>query len=145
MLITPQRTGSGPTKILLIDDDELTRTTLREILRGDGYTVIREAAEAVAGMKMALHLRPEVICLDVHMPGKSGLELLADLKAQLPTARVLMVTSSNDRATVDACIAGGVNGFIIKPFSAKKLLKTVRACVTASARQTAERRTDPLA
>ena len=99
MLITPQRTGSGPTKILLIDDDELTRTTLREILRGDGYTVIREAAEAVAGMKMALHLRPEVICLDVHMPGKSGLELLADLKAQLPTARVLMVTSTRQQST----------------------------------------------
>lgn len=141
---TPHRTGSGLTKILLIDDDELTRTSLRGILRGDGYTVIREATEAVGGMKMALHLRPDVICLDVHMPGRSGLELLTDLKAQLPTARVLMVTSSNDAGTVNACIAGGANGFIIKPFSAAKLLATVRACVTASARQSAERPTDSL-
>ena len=132
---TPEKTGSGTTKILLIDDDELTRTTLRGILKSDGYTAIREATEADAGMKMALHFLPDVICLDVHMPGRSGLELLGDLKAQLPTAQVLMVTSSNDRATVTACIAGGANGFIIKPFSTGKLLTTVSACVSASGRR----------
>ena len=77
---TPEKTGSGTTKILLIDDDELTRTTLRGILKSDGYTAIREATEADAGMKMALHFLPDVICLDVHMPGRSGLELLGDLK-----------------------------------------------------------------
>jgi len=144
MLTTQRITGSGPTKILLIDDDELTRTTLREILSGAGYTVVREASDAAAGLKMALHLRPDVICLDVQMPGKSGLELLTDLKAQLPAVRVLMITSSNNKATVDACIAGGANGFIIKPFSAEKLLTTVRACVGARARQTAEGRPVPL-
>jgi len=81
---------------------------------------------------MALHFLPDVICLDVHMPGRSGLELLVDLKAQLPATRVSMVTSSNDKATVTACIVGGANGFIIKPFSAGKLLTAVRTCVIAS-------------
>ena len=134
MPATPEKPDSRPTKILLIDDDELTRTTLRSILKSDGYTAVREAVEADAGMKMALHFLPDVICLDVHMPGRSGLELLGDLKAHLPAVQVLMVTSSNDKATVTSCIAAGANGFIIKPFSAGKLLTTLRACTTASGR-----------
>ena len=141
MTTASDNAGSESTKILLIDDDELTRTALRGILKSDGYTAIREAVEADAGMKMALHFSPDVICLDVHMPGRSGLELLGDLKAQLPTAQVLMVTASNDKATVTACIAAGANGFIIKPFSASKLLTTVRACAAAGALD-AERRAD---
>ena len=56
-----------------------------------------------------------------------------------------MVTSSNDRATVTACIAGGANGFIIKPFSTGKLLTTVSACVSASGAGNADRRVDFLA
>lgn len=113
------------TKILLIDDDQLTRSTLRTLLRNEGYTAVREAAEAEAGMKMALHFEPDVICLDLHMPGKSGLELLGELKAGLPRTPVVMITSTSDRTTVGACVSCGADGFIIKPFSAGKLVRTI--------------------
>jgi two-component system, chemotaxis family, chemotaxis protein CheY len=131
---TPQEPAPKTTKVLLIDDDQLTRTTLRAILKDDGYSAVREATEAVAGLRMAVHFRPDVICLDVQMPGKNGMDLLIDLKARLPDTPVLMVTSSNDRTTVEACLVRGANGFIIKPFSAEKLLQTIEACVTGKPR-----------
>jgi two-component system chemotaxis response regulator CheY len=130
---TSQEPALRTTKVLLIDDDQLTRKTLREILKDDGYTAVREANEAVAGLRLALHFRPDVICLDVRMPGKSGTELLIDLKARLPETPVLMVTSSNDRSTVEACLVRGANGFIIKPFSAEKLLNTIETCMASKA------------
>ena len=115
------------TKILLIDNDPVIRSTLRTLLKNDGYTAVREAAEAETGMKMALHFEPDVICLDLHMPGKGGLELLGELKVSLPGTPVVMITSTSDRTTVGACISAGVDGFIIKPFGAGKLLRTIEA------------------
>jgi len=134
MSATSEEPALRTTKVLLIDDDQLTRATLRLILKGDGYTAVREANEAVAGLRLALHFRPDVICLDVQMPGKSGMELLAELKARLPGTPVLMITSSNDRTTVEGCLARGANGFIIKPFSAEKLLETIEACLSSKPR-----------
>lgn len=127
MSATSPATEPKKTKLLLIDDDQLTRTTLRALLRNEGFTAVREAAEADTGMKMALHFQPDVICLDLHMPGKSGLELLGELKACLPDTPVVMITSTSDRTTVGACLAGGADGFIIKPFSAEKLVRTIEA------------------
>lgn len=119
--------GSGPkkTKVLLIDDNTLTRSVLRAILRDEGYADIREAKDAEVGFKLAQHFAPDLICLDIQMPGKSGLVLLNELQIYLPESRVLMITGSDDRATIDASLQGGADGYIIKPFNAATVLKTV--------------------
>jgi CheY-like chemotaxis protein len=125
------------TSILVVDDNALTRSVLRTILRQDGYHAIREASEAKAGLQLAQHFRPDVICLDIQMPGMTGLELLAHLKASAPTTPVLMITANNDSATVRACVEGHADGYLLKPFSAETLLKTIDGVVARARRTTA--------
>lgn len=115
------------TKILLIDDNSLTRTVLRTMLRDEGYHDIREAKDADVGFKLLQHFQPDLICLDIQMPGKSGLELLAELKVFTPQTPVLMITASNDRDTIEASVKGRADGYIIKPFTAATVLKTVES------------------
>ena len=122
------------TKVLLVDDNHLTRSILRTILRDDGYHQIREAKDADSGLKMALHFEPALIFLDIQMPGKSGLDLLVDLKLCVPQARVLMVTASNDRQSVEASLRGQADGYLIKPFSAGVLLKTLEGVLLKQAK-----------
>lgn len=113
------------TKVLLIDDHQLTRSLLRGLLRDADYVNIRDATDATSGLKMAQHFSPDLVCLDVQMPGKSGLEMLAELKAVVPHAVILMVTAHNDRDTVVACMNAGAHGYIIKPFNALTILNVI--------------------
>jgi two-component system chemotaxis response regulator CheY len=130
MNFDPQAPEGKETRILLIDDNALTRSVLRTILRQDGFQAIREASDAKSGLALARHFAPNLICLDIQMPGKSGLELLAELKSLAPKTPVLMITASNDVKTVKACMAERADGYIIKPFSAETLLKTVAGAIT---------------
>lgn len=116
-------------RVLVIDDHQLTRSLLRAMLREAGYTTQREAGDAVSGLKLAGHFSPHLICLDVQMPKLSGIEALAGLKAAAPGAAMLMVTGSNDRDTVVACINAGAHGYIIKPFNADTVLRSVESAL----------------
>ena len=113
-------------RVMIVDDNDLTRTLLRGILRGDDCEVIGEASNGEQGLEMALRLRPNVVFLDVIMPKASGLEVLEQLRTELPETAVLMVTGTADRETVQAAITGGAAGYIVKPFNAARVLDAVR-------------------
>ena len=110
-------------KLLLIDDHELTRSILRQIVHEAGYTQLREAADGETGLTLAKHFAPHLICLDNQMPGNSGLVVLGELKTALPSTKVVMITSSNDKATVVACLRAGASGYVLKPFKTESPLK----------------------
>lgn len=116
---------SGVT-VVIVDDNDTTRAMLRGILRQDGVEVIGEAKDGPGAIAMVRKLAPKLICLDVNMPNGSGLEALGEIKAAQPGIRVLMVTGSTDRSTVQAAIAGGASGYVVKPFNAAKVLAAVR-------------------
>lgn len=118
-------TTPANTKVLLIDDHQLTRSLLRGLLKDAGYVHFREATDSPSGLKMAEHFGPDLVCLDVQMPGKSGVQLLAELKAVVPHALVLMVTGNSDRDTVVAAMNAGAHGYIVKPFNALTILKVI--------------------
>lgn len=118
------------TKILLIDDHQITRSLLRSLLRDGGYALCREASDALTGVKLAKHFEPDLICLDIEMPGMSGLEALDALREAAPHAAVLMVTAHSDRDTVVACINAGAHGYIIKPFNAVTVLHAVETTLS---------------
>lgn len=122
------------TKVLLIDDHQLTRSLLRGLLREADYVNIRDAVDAASGLKLAQHFSPDLICLDMNMPNRTGLEVLADLKAVVPRAVVLMVTASSDRDTVVACMNAGANGYIVKPFNALTVLKVIDGAMAKRAK-----------
>ncbi|MBC3917799.1 response regulator [Undibacterium sp. CY18W] len=116
-------------KILLVDDNDVTREVLRVILRSEGYDVVGEATDGSTGLEMAVKLKPHLIMLDVVMPKISGIEILPRLKELVPTACVLMVTANKDQATIAEAVKTGIHGYVLKPFNAQKIIDTVAGVV----------------
>lgn len=108
--------------ILIVDDNDIMRTVLRGIVRGDDYEVVGEARNGSLAVDLAQRLKPDIVCLDVMMPEKNGLEALCEIKAARPETEVVMITGNADQGTVQEAIIGGAGGFIVKPFNAARVL-----------------------
>jgi two-component system chemotaxis response regulator CheY len=113
--------------VLIVDDNDMTRETLRVILRHENYNVVGEAMDGDAALEMALRLKPHIILLDVVMPKVSGIEALKSIRMVMQDVMILMVTANKDQETVSEAVKNGISGYIIKPFNAKKVLDTVQA------------------
>lgn len=111
--------------ILIADDNDMMRAILRGMLRGEEYDVVGEARNGSAAVEIVGRLKPDIVCMDVMMPEKNGIEALAEIKAAQPNVEVIMVTSSSDPETVQESIQNGASGFIIKPFNAARVLDTL--------------------
>ncbi|KAB2921267.1 MAG: response regulator [Dechloromonas sp.] len=111
--------------VMIVDDNDMMRTVLRSILRGHEYDVVGEARNGIVAVEMAARLKPDVICLDVMMPEKNGIEALCEIKAAQPDVKIVMVTGNADPDTVQESIMNGAVGFIVKPFNAAKVLDTL--------------------
>ena len=112
--------------VLIVDDNDMTRETLRVILRHDGYNVVGEAMDGDGALEMATRLNPDIILLDVVMPKVSGIEALKSIRMVMQDVQVLMVTANKDQETIAEVVKSGISGYIIKPFNAKKVLDTVQ-------------------
>ena len=111
--------------IVIVDDNDMMRSILRSMLRGDVYEVIGEARNGVLAVEIAGRLKPDIVCLDVIMPEKNGLDALCEIKVARPETEVVMITSNADPETVQESIQNGASGFIIKPFNAARILDTL--------------------
>jgi two-component system chemotaxis response regulator CheY len=111
--------------IVIADDNDMMRSILRGMLRGEEYDVIGEARNGQAAVETSGRLKPDVVCMDVMMPEKNGIEALREIKAAQPEVEVIMVTSNSDPDTVQESIQNGASGFIIKPFNAARVLDTL--------------------
>lgn len=111
--------------VIIADDNDMMRGILRGMLRGEEYDVIGEARNGLAAVDMVERLKPDIVCMDVVMPEKNGVEALGEIKAKLPEIEVIMVTSNSDPETVQESIQNGASGFIIKPFNAARVLDTL--------------------
>ena len=112
-------------RVVLIDDNDLTRSALRLALPFETIEVVAEAANGRSGLDACLRLKPDIVFLDIQMPDMGGLEVLPAIKDALPMTEVLMVTASNDRLTIEKSIMGGAASFIIKPFAAGTVMDAV--------------------
>lgn len=111
--------------IMIVDDNDMMRTLLRSILRGHEYDVIGEARNGNAAVELAERLKPDIVCLDVVMPEKDGLEALIEIKAARSATEIVMISGNSDPDTVQESIMNGAGGFIIKPFNAARILDTL--------------------
>lgn len=112
-------------KILIVDDNEIIRMALRAILRQAGFEVVGEARDGEGVADLVEKLAPDLVCLDVMMPGRSGLEVLSELRERFPALKVLMITGLSDRDTVTTVVDGGAVGMVLKPFNSARVLETV--------------------
>ena len=85
--------------IVIVDDNDMMRSILRSMLRGDVFEVIGEARNGVLAVEMAGRLKPDIVCLDVIMPEKNGLDALCEIKVARPETEVVMITSNADPET----------------------------------------------
>ena len=111
--------------VIIVDDNDMMRSILRGMLRGDEYEVIGEARNGLAAVDIAKRMKPDIICLDVMMPEKNGLEALSEIKTERPETQVVMISSSSEPETVQDAIQNGASGYIVKPFNAAKVLDTL--------------------
>jgi two-component system nitrate/nitrite response regulator NarL len=118
--------GGETISVLLIDDHTLFRSGVRSLLqRHERFAVVGEAADGVEGVKRALQLRPDVILLDLNIPGMSGVETLQLILQDRPATAVLMLTVSEQAEDLAAALQAGARGYLIKNIDADYLIRAV--------------------
>lgn len=125
---------SGTVRILLVDDHNLFRSGVKALLqRQTGFEVVGEAADGLEGIKRAKQLAPDLILLDLHMPGITGLEALKILAEELPRVPVLMLTVSEHAEDLVEALQSGARGYLLKNIDAEYLIDAVRRAVKGEA------------
>lgn len=114
-------------RILLVDDHPMMREALRVVLEIEpAMQVVAEAADGQQAIQYALALQPDVIVLDLYLPVKDGIEVIAEILDQQPQARILAITSSTSDERVVAAIQAGAMGYLLKDASREEFLRGVR-------------------
>jgi DNA-binding NarL/FixJ family response regulator len=115
-----------PMRIMLVDDHALVRSAIRQAVEGSDIEVVGEASSAEQAIELAMTLRPDVILLDIDLPGLSGIETVRSLAPRLPDTKIVMLTVSTDRRDVLTAVRHGAAGYLTKDLSGDALLRAVR-------------------
>ncbi len=116
-----------PIRILLVDDHTLFRSGVRLLLqRQPDFEVVAEAGDGVEGLKRAKELKPDVVLLDLNLPGLSGLETLQLLTQELPSCAVIILTVSEEADELGQALRDGARGYLVKNIDADALTAAIR-------------------
>jgi two-component system chemotaxis response regulator CheY len=127
--------SSAPARLVIVDDNPVAREVLRGLIRQDSaLRVVGEATDGRSAVECIRKLHPDLVCLDILMPGIDGLEVLRQLRAGSTDARVLVVSGSATPAIVQEVRALGCSGFVVKPLTATKLLAAIQGALQAPTR-----------
>ncbi len=122
-----------PRSVLVVDDAAFMRMMIRDILAREGYA-IHEAVNGRDAVEKYLEVRPDLVTMDITMPGMSGLEALQSIREQDSGARVLMVSAMGQQKMIVEALEYGAMDFLVKPFQPTKVLETVKKCLQAAPR-----------
>ena len=116
-----------PVTLLVVDDHNLFRRGLVALLGQDpGLKVVGEAGDAAQAMRLAPALRPDVILLDNHLPGVTGVDAIRGLREVSPSSRVLMLTVSEDAQDLSMALRNGAQGYLLKTIDGDLLAQAIR-------------------
>ena len=115
------------TKLLVVDDVPLFRAGLVSALRDAGYDVLGEADNAEGAVAQAESLQPDVVLLDVLMPGMSGLEVVEKIAAVAPSCHVILLTGSESEEDMLVALKAGARGYVVKDTPFPKLVDSIAA------------------
>lgn len=119
---------STSARVVLADDHTLVRSGIRRILEAQpGFEVVGEAGDGAAAVQLVKDLEPDVVVLDLNMPGTSGLDVLSELKAGRPLLKVVVLTMHAGREYVARAMKGGANAYLLKDSAVQDLVAAVEA------------------
>lgn len=117
-------------RVLIVDDNEVVRRTLRGIVRLDeALEFIGETTTGGAALEAVRSLKPEIVCLDVLMPGLDGLAVLQQIREISSATRVVIISGHPTSDVVTKALELGAAGFVVKPFNAGKVLETIHGAL----------------
>jgi DNA-binding NarL/FixJ family response regulator len=114
-------------RVVIVDDHDLFRRGLRELLEEQGIRVVGEAADGDEAVRLVAHATPDVVVMDLSLPRRSGVEAIRALGTAAPLTRVLVLTISADEATVMEAIMAGASGYLLKDATIAEIAAGVRA------------------
>ena len=119
--------GLDELRVLVVDDHDLFRTGLRNLLEEQGVNVVGEAENGETAIRLASDLAPDVVVMDLNMPGAGGVETTRRLSSLAPLSRVVVLTISADDGDVMNAVMAGACGYLLKNSSIQELIAGIRA------------------
>jgi DNA-binding NarL/FixJ family response regulator len=116
-----------PLRVVLVDDHDLFRTGLRNLLEEQGVEILGEASTGTEAVRSVRELAPDVVVMDLNMPGMSGVEATRQINGIAPLTRVLVLTISDQDSDVLDAILAGACGYMLKDSSIQELMAGIRA------------------
>lgn len=113
-------------RILVVDDHSLFRDGLVSLLKAAGYEIAGEAGNGEDALHETVRLSPDLVLMDMHMPGMGGLDALKRLHEEMPKTRVVMLTVSDKEEDLIAAIESGANGYLLKNLDARAFIAHLR-------------------
>ena len=123
----PGTKGLDELRVLVVDDHDLFRTGLRNLLEEEGVNVVGEAENGENAIRLASDLAPDVVIMDLNMPGAGGVETTRRLSSLAPLSRVVVLTISADDDDVMNAVMAGACGYLLKDSSIQELIAGIRA------------------
>jgi two-component system, response regulator PdtaR len=120
-------------RVVIADDESIIRLDLKEILEGDGYLVVGEAARGDDALSMIKDLQPDLALLDVKMPGLDGIEVARALKGT--STVVVLLTAFSQRSLIESARDAGVVAYLVKPFRSSEILPKLAALLSPVAEE----------
>ena len=116
-------------RVLIAEDEALIRMDLREMLVEEGHEVVGEARDGAEAISLARELRPDIVFMDVKMPGTDGITA-AEVIGTEAIAPVVMVTAFSQQGYIEAATAAGAMAYLVKPFSKRDILPAMQVAVS---------------
>ncbi|MFC3986583.1 response regulator [Streptosporangium jomthongense] len=121
-------------RVVLADDQPLIRAGLRMVIEGTPDVVVAgEAGMGAQAVQLTRQLRPDVVVMDIRMPGMDGIEATQAITAESPDTRVIMLTTFDDDANVHAALRAGASGFLVKDMALEDILSAVHVVAAGDA------------
>ncbi len=117
-------------KILIIEDSAFERKAISGMLKDAGYSDVIEAESGELGLKKFDEAKPDLVLLDLRMPGMSGMDVLAELKKKDNGVKVLIVSIIRKKETIDEALGLGVKAYVTKPVTSAKLVPEVKKALS---------------
>jgi DNA-binding NarL/FixJ family response regulator len=116
-----------PVAVVLVDDHRIVRDVIKEILiRSQEFEIVGEAGSGPDGIQICRQTNPDLVVMDINLPGMNGIEATGELKRHCANSRVLMLSMHDDEDSVMAAVRAGARGFVLKRACATELLDAMR-------------------